>query len=249
MNGSILLFATLLLSALAVAPAAIAEQLNRQPLIDLSLPVGASWKPGSTPPTAGWLALGCGELDCVLTAVAVQASAEHRSDRNGLVVEGHRLTMTSETPANHKVLMLLHADPPPAWLRSGPVATLYPVPGALPRHPQEGDFAMSLQWPDGVLDQLIPVRLASDNDTEVFALRLRRGPQVQWLGVVPLCRHGLHDQYLLWAGDLDQDGFGDYLIDLSGTGAAPRLLLSGHAGPGELVGLAAGSDRTAPACW
>lgn len=227
------------------------ERSTAQPpiIVQLSAEAGG-WRLGSEAlPAQGWFALGCDDQDCALYQVSVQISSLSRSQGDDQYVYGRVVRLASELPAGQRLLALLHTDQPP-WLHEGPLTTYHPRPGPLPKDGHDRDFDLRLPGLAGE-EVLMPVRLDFDGYTETIGLRLRRGEQVQWLGVVQLCAYQLHDRYLSWAGDLDRDGAGDYLIDLSGAGSQPRLLLSSYAGPGEMVGLAGGaaSAPSAEHCW
>jgi hypothetical protein len=178
-----------------------------------------------------WLGLVCAP-DCVLlpARVVVDAPSEATGDQPVL----HFQTDAGDTEAT----AWLKTDPLHPWLVAGAI-TRYP---ATPRTHTPGSFERSIATPAVGGALLIPLAApAAAGEPTVLYLQLREAGRRQLLpGRLSSCAgDGVpHEEYLHWAGDLDRDGRGDYLLHLGDYAGDMQLLLSGAAAPHALVGLA-----------
>jgi hypothetical protein len=182
-----------------------------------------------------WLGLACA-ADCALVPARVVDRPPSEAT-GGLRI----LDFSVEAGDATSVRLWLAVDPQRPWLRAGPVAR-YPF-AARTDTPGSFEFTVDTSAAGGahlvpMLDSTPPDAPAHEETQMAFYLQLRESGRRQLLaGHLAACADVPLTDYLHWAGDLDRDGRGDYLLRVGDNGGEVRLFLSGDAAGESLVTL------------
>jgi hypothetical protein len=183
-----------------------------------------------------WWALVCSE-GCELRPARLQVS-EISLQCNGEYAPGQQLSWRVQSTAKPGALIAvmrvvvpgsglrLQAGPVPTWLHAG--APSYPAGGRL------GTLETRLTYASGTELSLVPgYALSASGRHDEFQLELRVGDQHQRLGSFHLDQPETPfptraADYLRWAGDLDADGYADFIVRFAGSWQRAVLFLSSH---------------------
>lgn len=219
----------------------LAAGLVQPPLVGgVEFVVGnALWQPGKRYRNAAdWLALSCTRAGCSFEAAKLRVKPEkwqgHYDDQ---ATAGQHLTFSKSTPspAGAKVIGWFRPHAKHAWLKPGPVTTYASTAAHRKRPPTRGTLEAAVDLPDGTQAVFVPLL---DRAQSVFRLQLRAHGRRQLLGQLGACSGMVVANYLLWAGDLDEDGRPDYLVSFVDADGQTRLYLSGASAAHELAGVA-----------
>ena len=193
-----------------------------------------------------WLALACSAKGCVLEPASLSVRQQfwqgHYDERP---TSGQLLTFKRNSgSAADTVVAWFQPAAPASWLKPRSVTTYYS-----PLHPLEqpagrASLQATVRLPGGERALLVPMLAKGEAPDRAgpreYLLQLRAQGKRQLLGGNLGTCTGKFDprDYLLWAGDLDQDGKPDFLVSFVDAEGPVHLYLSGTAVPGQIVGLA-----------
>jgi hypothetical protein len=198
-----------------------------------------------------WLALACSAKGCVLEPASLSVKQQfwqgHYDERP---TSGQLLTFKRNAgSAADTVVAWFQALAPVAWLKARSVTTYSSPLHRLEQPAGRANLQAVVNLPGGERALLVPMldkgeapdRNAPDSrDRSSYVLQLRAQGKRQLLqGNLGTCTGKLDPrEYLLWAGDLDEDGKPDFLVSFVDAEGPVHLYLSGAAAPGQIVGLA-----------
>lgn len=198
-----------------------------------------------------WLALACNAKGCSLEPAALSVKQKlwqgHYDDKPTF---GQHLTFKSDGGAGNEVVAWFSTAPSRTWLKPGAVITYYSPQRPLRQPSDRGSLEVVIGLPKGESALLVPMlatkaflnRLQPEQrrDWPSVVLQLRAQNKRQLLqGNLGTCSGTFHPRhYLLWAGDLDQDGKLDFLISFVDADGPVHLYMSSVVKPDKLVGLA-----------
>jgi hypothetical protein len=229
--------------AFAAPPAAAADAAPAPGSFPVMVVGNPVWQPGLAY-TAGddWLALACDPAGCAFEPARLAVKPEgwqgHDDDKptNGQTLTFARMEKTVRKPV---AWFQRRAGTP--WLKPGPVTTWASIAGGFQRADSPGTLELEVAAPDGTRARFVPLL---DIEHKRFVLQLRSGQRRQMLQDLAACSHEVGTGYLLWAGDLDGDGRGDYLASFVDADGQVVLYLSRLAPPNALVGAGAIYDAS-----
>lgn len=205
-----------------------------------------------------WLGLYCLEGDCKWIPASLKTKKETiwvgwgKYDEGYEKIKGQVLTFETKQPdlSNNIVMWVLNKPNSPRWLKQQVVETHYIFNGSnINTELNEKNQLFETQFNDnqGALKSIIPMKLNQhSNETwlnETF-LQIRERDKRQFLlsslsaSECEIVDVSSVPNYLLWAGDMDQDGKTDYIINFSPNSNHVHLYLSANAIPTEIVDLA-----------
>jgi hypothetical protein len=193
--------------------------------------LGKSLKSGG-----GWLALACSPSECALEPARLRVKADKRSISPGMpAVAGQNLIFSRVADSTRTPVAWLRRAQLARWDKPRPVVSWGSAMGGLGAATGDGSLEIEVGPPGQSKARFVPML---DRENSQIVLQLRSGPLRQQLGTMAACQASLNTGYLLWAGDMDGDGRGDYLVKFPAFGQSGNvvLYLSSKAAPGELVG-------------
>lgn len=214
------------------------------------------WQPGHQFKDGNnWLALACGDKGCSIEPASLKVSDEswqgHYDDE---ATFGQRLLFNKQGDSSTgNVIAWFQTSTVQRWLKPGFISTYYTTDGQLKPPSGKGTLEIEIDLPSGKSAQLVPMLLTAELSSKLsrqytpqtprnsasFLLQLRaNGKRQLMLGELGSCSHELNRDYLLWAGDMDQDGKADYLVSFIDADGPVHLYLSSAARKHQLVGLA-----------
>ena len=199
---------------------------------------GDQWQPGERyRGGSNWLALACGKSGCRFEPAKLTVRREKwQGHYDEQPIVGQKLVFRRQTEGVGAVLAWFKIDPAVPWLKAGAIDTYWAEPFKKLRPATEGTLELAVNLPGGDQAVLVPL---FDREQGKFLLQLRAQGKRQLLDELGLCSHTVSTDYLVWAGDMDQDGKPDYLIDFADEVGEARLYLARDAGAGEIVGVSA----------
>lgn len=205
-----------------------------------------------------WLGLYCLGSDCKWIPAALKTKKDTISvgwgkyDEGYEKIKGQILTFeTGQSDLNNKIVIwVLNKPNSPRWLKQQMVKTHYVADGLnMDTKPDEKKQLFEIHFKDyqNAIKSIIPMKLNQhSNETwlnETF-LQIRKRDKRQFLlsslsaSECEIVDVSSVPNYLLWAGDMDQDGKTDYIINFSPNSNHVHLYLSANAIPTEIVDLA-----------
>lgn len=231
----------LTVSLLLAAPTVAARSESKPKTLDVAIEFllgGDQWQPGDRYRSGNnWLALVCGKTGCRFEPATLTV---HREEWQGHDDEqptmGQKLVFRRQTTGAGSVLAWFKVDPAATWLQAGPVVTYWAATFKKKRPKTQGTLELAVDLPRGKQATLVPL---FDSEGDKFVLQLRAHGKRQLLDELGQCSHTVSTEYLIWAGDLDHDGWPDYLIDFADKVGEAHLYLAREAGAGDIVGVTA----------
>jgi hypothetical protein len=231
----------ILASLLLCAPTLAVSTENKPKAPDVAIEFllgGVQWQPGDRYRSGNsWLALVCGKTDCRFEPAKLTVRREKwQGHYDEQPTTGQKLLFRRQTTGTGTVLAWFKLDPGAPWLQAGTVATHWAASYKKKRPTTEGTLELAVDLPKGKQATLVPL---FDPEGGRFLLQLRTEGKRQLLDELGQCSHMVSTEYLVWVGDLDQDGHPDYLINFADEVGEAKLYLSLEAGRGEIAGVAA----------
>ncbi len=209
------------------------------------------WQPGRRLKNSkNWLGLLCEGGQCRLHPAEVGVTPKsvqgHYDDKP---TAGQVLRFKISQGATNQVVAWFALNPRFPWLAAGNVNAY------VAQFNKGKDYSTVISLPNGEI-RLMPLLLsakqwsaAADMEDSLrppaLLLQLRDTSKRQLLPTtLASCTGRLDASYYIWAGDLDQDGKPDYLIEFDNAYGSAQLFLSSTAASGQLVGLAGQFDGT-----
>jgi len=209
---------------------------------------GDQWQPGQYYRTGSdWLALVCEQSKCRFEPARLAVRKEKwQGPGDAQPVSGQKLAFSRQKPGTGRVLAWFRRSKEVGWLRAKEVTTY-----EIKRPSTIGTLEMAVDLPDGRQATLVPLVYQSPEDkhwgreySQIY-MQLRVPGQRQMLNSLARCPKNVTRDYLLWAGDIDDDGKPDYLIKFADGEGRAMLYLGGLAdydtvtGSEEIAGAAA----------
>lgn len=194
-----------------------------------------------------WMAMACNDRACELQPASLKVIPTRILETEFHAVAGQRLQwQAAKHSPKSRIIAYLETNPGFAWLKAGPVKTIYGGKGRVTRPSGPGTLEALLNEDAAGEAKLMPVHVRAD--PESLRLEYRDHGKRQILGHFEIAQDeeggeiypDLNPEtYLLWAGDLDGDDRPDMLVTFNAQASDGALFLSSLAKERELIGMAA----------